>query len=168
MCIWDTHLKKKSGIFPNISVTDNHRVENALSRCFYHDTVIYPGVYHYYVLSHLCFPFLDHYFISSEIKIKKNSKNLYQHVVYQDYIKSSLQYRPWISFQVFTTSLRCTLYTITRDVFPENTETNIVLFIYPPLWFISCVRLHLLDSEKWFTCLYLDPSGSRKEDHQIT
>ena len=31
-----------------------------------------------YVLSHLCFSLLNHFFISSEIKTKKNSKNLWQ------------------------------------------------------------------------------------------
>ena len=68
----------------------------------YHNTVIYPGVYRYYVLSSLCFPFLDHFFISSEIKTKKKtqrtSANMFSDREYHLFHLKRVfikHYRPW-------------------------------------------------------------------------
>ena len=114
-------------------------MENALSRCFYHNTVIYPGVYRYYVLSHLCFPFLDHFFISSEIKTKKKLKE----PLPTCRLPSLHQVVPSIPVPNITCGVynNFFIHIIVRDVFPENTETNIGLFIYPMLWFIKCVYI---------------------------
>ena len=76
------------------------------------------------------FPFLDHYFISSEIKPKKKLKEPLPtcrlprlHQVVPSIPTPNIM--PSV-YNVFS------LYTITRGVFPENTETNIEL-IYPLL-----------------------------------